>query len=478
MNRKYFKILLSVLMLFALLFVACGEKEKSIKITGNKDLEVGETLQLTATVENGATEDKVKWSSSNENLAKIEEGLLTALAAGNVTIKAELTTDAKVYAEVSVTIKEKEVVLNPEITSLEGENKLFVGEETTLVAQTKDLGDKTLVWTSSDDTVATVENGLVKALKEGKVTITCKVEGLDDTAKTLEIEIVDLSKVVIELNVTEGNIDELYANDVLKLSYTLSIEGLEVVWSSSDDSIAKVEDGVVTCLKVGNVTITVSLVENPEVKTSINVNVKSETSSVDVLKEQLTSLLNSYLQSNEATLKIDYVNGENKLVNDYGFKLNAEGTFEKLYNANVSTVTSLIAIKEGYVYNKVNETENKMEVSSEDLEEIFDAQCIEAVLGKVTKFYTEEAFYDALSYDKTEGNIVTYKLNIRNYKGTVLETINFDEISLNVEFEDSVIKSVEYVAVSQGVVKSIKVAYLGLAFNIVFPDDLENYPEF
>ena len=285
MNRKYFKILLSVLMIFALLFVACGEKEKSIKITGNKDLEVGETLQLTATVENGATEDKVKWSSSNENLAKIEEGLLTALAAGNVTIKAELTTDAKVYAEVSVTIKEKEVVLNPEITSLEGENKLFVGEETTLVAQTKDLGDKTLVWTSSDDTIATVENGLVKALKEGKVTITCKVEGLDDTAKTLEIEIVDLSKVVIELNVTQGNIDELYANDVLKLSYTLSIEGLEVVWSSSDDSIAKVEDGVVTCLKVGNVTITVSLVENPEVKTSINVNVKSETSSVDVLKE-------------------------------------------------------------------------------------------------------------------------------------------------------------------------------------------------
>lgn len=477
MNKKYFKILLSVLMLFALIFVACGEKAKTIKITGNKDLTIGETLELTATVENGAAEDTVNWTSSNNKVATIEEGLVTALAEGTVTIKAELTSDAKVYAEVSITVKAPEVVLTPEITAIEGENKLFVGEETTLTAQTKDLGDKLLVWSSSDPTVAAVENGVVKALKEGKTVITCEVEGLKETAKTFEIEIVDLSLAKIELNVSEGDVEDLFVGKILKLSYELSIEGLEVAWSSSDETVAKVNNGEVSCLKEGNATITISLVKNSEVKASLDIVVKPKAADVETLKEQLKALLANYLASKAASLKIELVNGEDKLVNDYAFELNNEGTFEKLYNANISNTISLLAIKDGYIYTKVNDSQSKMEISADDLGEIFDAQCIEAILTGVTKFYGEFEFYSALSFDKLEGNVLSFKLDIRNYRGSVLQTVNIDEITLKVEYEGSEIKSVEYIALSQEVVKSIKVSYLGTTFNIDFPADLDEYPE-
>ena len=77
-------------------------------------------------------------------------------------------------------------------------------------------------------------------------------------------------------------------------------------------------------------------------------------SSLQTLKEQLKALLANYLASKAASLKIELVNGEDKLVNDYAFELNNEGTFEKLYNANISNTTSLLAIKDGYIYTKVN----------------------------------------------------------------------------------------------------------------------------
>ena len=118
-----------------------------------------------------------------------------------------------------------------------------------------------------------------------------------------------------------------------------------------------------------------------------------------------------------------------------------------------------------------------MEISADDLGEIFDAQCIEAILTGVTKFYGEFEFYSALSFDKLEGNVLSFKLDIRNYRGSVLQTVNIDEITLKVEYEGSEIKSVEYIALSQEVVKSIKVSYLGTAFNIDFPADLDEYPE-
>ena len=52
------------------------------------------------------------------------------------------------------------------------------GEEQTLsvVVLPNEATNKEVIWSSSDETIATVENGLVKALKKGTVTIKAKAE--------------------------------------------------------------------------------------------------------------------------------------------------------------------------------------------------------------------------------------------------------------------------------------------------------------
>ena len=64
----------------------------------------GETLTLTATVNpNNATDQRVSWSTSDANVATVENGVVTAVAAGNATITVT-TTDGSFTATCAVTV--------------------------------------------------------------------------------------------------------------------------------------------------------------------------------------------------------------------------------------------------------------------------------------------------------------------------------------------------------------------------------------
>ena len=64
----------------------------------------GETLTLTATVNpNNATDQSVSWSTSDANVATVENGVVTAVAAGNATITVT-TTDGSFTATCAVTV--------------------------------------------------------------------------------------------------------------------------------------------------------------------------------------------------------------------------------------------------------------------------------------------------------------------------------------------------------------------------------------
>ena len=67
------------------------------------ELKVGETAQITATVLPENAEQLVIWSSSDENLATVEDGKITALKEGDVVITAA-TADGRLKAECKVKI--------------------------------------------------------------------------------------------------------------------------------------------------------------------------------------------------------------------------------------------------------------------------------------------------------------------------------------------------------------------------------------
>ncbi|MCI8655192.1 MAG: Ig-like domain-containing protein [Clostridia bacterium] len=84
-------------------------------------LEKGEQLQLTATVKPETAEDKViEWSSSNTNIAEVDQdGLVKTKADGTITIKAKATDGGEAFAICNITVENKvtaaEIAENPEI---------------------------------------------------------------------------------------------------------------------------------------------------------------------------------------------------------------------------------------------------------------------------------------------------------------------------------------------------------------------------
>ena len=84
--------------------------------------------------------------------------------------------------------------------------------------------------------------------------------------------------------------------------------------------------------------------------------------------------------------------------------------------------------------------------------------------------------YDALKYEGKSDDVITYSLDIRNYKGDKLNTLNKDEIKILVTMENNVIVKVECVSVSEGKEQSLVIKFLGWDFKFEYPSDLNEYP--
>ena len=143
-----------------------------------------------------------------------------------------------------------------------------------------------VVWASDNTDVATVdEDGIVTAVKAGTATITVSVKGQPEIKATCTITVKSSAIAVTKLTLSESSA-EVSIGKTLTLSCTIEptdATNKELVWSSSDETIATVDaQGVVTGVKAGTVTITVTSKSNPSVKATCTVTVVGETSIDDV----------------------------------------------------------------------------------------------------------------------------------------------------------------------------------------------------
>jgi hypothetical protein len=153
----------------------------SLNITSDI-LTVGDTDTLTATVTPGnATNKTVAWKSSDSTIATVDNtGLVTAVSEGTATITAETVDGSKIAScIVTIIIPVTSVTLNIDA------DDLIMGEMDTLIATVapSTATNKTVEWTSSDDSVATVDNtGKITTLREGTATITATTADGSKTA--------------------------------------------------------------------------------------------------------------------------------------------------------------------------------------------------------------------------------------------------------------------------------------------------------
>lgn len=134
------------------------------------ELNKGETFKLEAEVSpENADYESLSWASSDEDVATVsQEGLVTAVASGDAVIS---VSTGDISAECTVTVIGKPVEsISFDTYSLEMEP----GDTYYIITMISpgDADDKTLIWSSSDENVATVSDGTVTAIAPGSAEIT------------------------------------------------------------------------------------------------------------------------------------------------------------------------------------------------------------------------------------------------------------------------------------------------------------------
>jgi uncharacterized protein YjdB len=144
--------------------------------------------------------------------------------------------------------------------------------------------NKNVYWTSSDQSVATVNNtGKVAAIAAGTATITVTTK---DGGKTATCKVTVKEKVypVTEVTLDKTSV-ELTEGDVTVLTATVNpsnASNKNVYWTSNDQSVATVDNtGKVAAIAAGTATITVTTEDGSKTATCL-VTVKKPSHGVDI----------------------------------------------------------------------------------------------------------------------------------------------------------------------------------------------------
>lgn len=272
------------------------------------------TLTVEGTPAAAFDKDAVVWTSSNKNVATVENGEVKAVGVGTATIKASLGGKSDT---VKVTVDNPLTGITLDQTTL----ALEKNQSATLKVKytPEDTTDsKTVKWESSDATVAKVDqNGKVTALKDGTATIKATVGKFTAecavTVKRVPLTGISLDKTTLELSKGQSS-------EALKVIYNPAntTDDKTVTWTSANENIATVKNGVVTAKAVGETKITATVgTHKAECTVTVNAKltgIKVTPDKVTVEKGQTANLSVAYLPADTTDDKTVTWKSENENV--------------------------------------------------------------------------------------------------------------------------------------------------------------------
>ena len=225
-------------------------------------MEIGETTELPYTIEpSNASNTRVRWSSSDENIATVDvlTGVITAVSDGEVQITAKIT-----EPEVTATHK---IIVNPiRVSGIElsdTEKRININDTYTLVATVSpdDAKNKTVIWKSSNERIASVNNGVVSTHQIGECDIIATTEDGNFEARCKIVVIPPVVKE-LKLNLTQSS---LVLGETLQLNCQVIPDNAinkDFKWYSTNESVATVDqNGLVISKTTGTCDIVVETLD-------------------------------------------------------------------------------------------------------------------------------------------------------------------------------------------------------------------------
>lgn len=245
-----------------------SKKVTSISIDKKElNLVSGEKSILTVTINPDYAENKnLIWSSSNENIATVENGEITAINPGTTEIKViSVDGDKEAICKVTVTVPPIKG-----ISFVEQTKTIYIDSEIILKPIIEPINSilESPIWKSSNEKVATVENGIVRGLSLGETIIT--VSNKDNTING-SVNIIVTNKPKEKLNITVEGYNLNFDPDVK--NYTLTIDNENTLTINTNVSEDKVIINGNQNLKNGSI-ITITVVDGETLTYIINIKQK------------------------------------------------------------------------------------------------------------------------------------------------------------------------------------------------------------
>lgn len=235
---------------------------------GANSLNPGQTTQATAVTRDASnnvlTGRTVTWTSSNTNVATVNSsGLVTAVAVGSAQITG---TSESQSGSANLSVVAVPAVPVATVSVSLASSTLNVGQTTQATATTRDannnvLTGRTITWSSSNTSIATVSaSGLVTAVAAGSANITATSESKTGSASLTVNTPAPVPVATVTVSLTASTLNPgltTQATATTRDANNNVLTGRTIAWSSTNTAVATVSaSGLVTAVANGTTQIT------------------------------------------------------------------------------------------------------------------------------------------------------------------------------------------------------------------------------
>ena len=251
--------------------IAIGEKKITL-LTGASEKDAEGVLTYTVTPEDAFWQDVV-WTSSDETTVTVSaDGTVRGLKPGKAVVTASSTQpESKVTAQAQVVVQQAVTGIRLDKDSL----TLSTGTVGVLKTEISpaDAGNKALEWSSSDETVATVRDGKIRAKECGECDITCRATDGSGIQTVCRLTVIKMVKSIR----TQNNVATIPYAGTFQTEVTIAPADATnpvLKWESSDTNICTVdENGTIYGAGPGNCVVTAETTDGSDRRISFMIHV-------------------------------------------------------------------------------------------------------------------------------------------------------------------------------------------------------------